>query len=311
MAHAVKTMAYTGEMPWHGLGNVLEKGASIEEWIKASGLDWEVVKSPAKYLDKIWENQFILHRSDAEQHPFAMVGKQYKPVQPKEVLEFYRDLVSDMGFTIETAGQLFEGEKVWALARCGEGFELPGNDKILPYLLLTSGYDGQTATVGKFTATRVVCNNTLTASLNSTSESRVRIGHRSAFDAAAVKAQLGMSQDVFDGFRLAAESLTKAKIDSAKAKQFIDKILAITPDSRDVDIATANYIQNMFDTNNFIGAGMQSADKTAWGLLNCFTEFHDHRKSFKDSNKRLDHIWYGAGDSLKTKAFKTLLAEFA
>lgn len=311
MAHQVRTMAYTGAEPWHGLGSKLEAGQTIEQWIEAAGLNWEVVKSPVKYLDKTWDDQFILHRSDDDQHPFAMVGKQYKPVQPKEVLEFYRDLVSDLGFTIETAGELFHGDKVWALAKCGDGFELPGNDKILPYLLLTTGYDGQTATIGKFTTTRVVCNNTLTASLNNTRESRVRVGHRSNFDAKAMKDQLGMSVDVFDSFRQAAETLTKMKIDAAKSKQFIDKILNINEESRDIDIATAGYIQNMFTSNNFIGAGMESATGTAWGLLNCFTEFADHHKMFKDANKRLDHIWYGAGDAMKTKAFQHLTLEAA
>lgn len=310
MAHEIRTMAYVNEMPWHGLGSELQAGASIEEWQHAAGLDWKVVKSPVKFLEETWDDKFILHRED-NNHPFAMVGKQYKPVQPKEVLEFYRDLVADLGFTIETAGELFHGDKVWALAKCGEGFELPGNDKILPYLLLTTGYDGQTATTGKFSSVRTVCNNTLTASLNKTSESRVRVGHRSNFDAKAMKDQLGMSVDVFDSFRQAAEALTKMKIDDVKAKEFINKILNINEESRDIDIATSNYIQNMFNTNGYIGATMESSEGTMWGLLNCFTEFNDHRKMFKDANKRLDHAWFGAGDAMKTKAFQTLMMEVA
>jgi phage/plasmid-like protein (TIGR03299 family) len=311
MAHEIRTFAYTGDPAWHGLGNKLEPGQSIEQWIEAAGLNWTVVKSPLKYLDKTWDDQYVLHRSDDDHHPFAVVGKQYKPVQPKEVLEFYRDLVADMGFTIETAGELFHGDKVWALAKCGEGFELPGNDKVLPYLLLTTGYDGQTATVGKFTTTRVVCNNTLTASLNNTRETRVRVGHRSNFDAVGMKDQLGMSVEVFDSFRMATEALAKVKLDNVKAKEFINKILNINEESRDIDIATSNYLQNMFNTNSYIGAGMESSNGTAWGLLNCFTEFHDHRKMFKDSNKRLEHAWFGAGDALKTKAFQHLVAETA
>ena len=36
-------------------------------------------------------------------------------VQPKEVLEFYRELVKEYGYTLETAGALDGGRKVWAL----------------------------------------------------------------------------------------------------------------------------------------------------------------------------------------------------
>ena len=31
-------MAYVGEKPWHGLGQRLEEGATVEEWQKASGM---------------------------------------------------------------------------------------------------------------------------------------------------------------------------------------------------------------------------------------------------------------------------------
>ena len=37
-------------------------------------------------------------------------------MQPKEILEFFRDLIATHGMTIETAGSLKDGKRIWALA---------------------------------------------------------------------------------------------------------------------------------------------------------------------------------------------------
>ena len=47
MAHAVETMAYAGQVPWHGLGTKVEGDLTPQEFMKEAGLDWEVVSVPA------------------------------------------------------------------------------------------------------------------------------------------------------------------------------------------------------------------------------------------------------------------------
>ena len=39
MAHLVSSMAYTGQAPWHKLGNHLPAQQPIEVWAKAAGMD--------------------------------------------------------------------------------------------------------------------------------------------------------------------------------------------------------------------------------------------------------------------------------
>ena len=86
-------------------------------------------------------DRFVLYRSDFHQPP-AIVSRHYKPVQPAEVLEFFRDLVTEIGgFKLETAGALQGGKKVWALAPAPKAAVIGKNDVVVRYLLLATSYD--------------------------------------------------------------------------------------------------------------------------------------------------------------------------
>lgn len=166
--HLVQTMAYAGEIPWHGLGNRLLPNQPIEVWAKQAGMDWHIEESEVRYIAgksgigsiRDYPGQRVLYRSDNKM-PLSVVSNRYKVVQPGEVLEFYRDLTTHNGFELETAGVLREGRKFWALARTGQSATLKGQDRVDGYLLLATACDGTLATTAQFTSVRVVCNNTL------------------------------------------------------------------------------------------------------------------------------------------------------
>lgn len=56
MSHALEirtdgtaSMAYAGELPWHGLGVKVSNDLTPEQMMQAAGLDWEVEKTPPVY----------------------------------------------------------------------------------------------------------------------------------------------------------------------------------------------------------------------------------------------------------------------
>ena len=49
MSNGQANMAYVGETPWHGLGQQLKAGASIETWRKAAGMDFAIYTSPVAF----------------------------------------------------------------------------------------------------------------------------------------------------------------------------------------------------------------------------------------------------------------------
>jgi phage/plasmid-like protein (TIGR03299 family) len=159
-------IAYVGEEPWHGLGEKLPADASIETWLRAARLEWELERLPVQYLVdgtlQTIEDRFALARSDTRA-ALSVVSGNCQIVQPREVLEFYRDLMTTHGYTMETSGALDGGRRVWALARTGiTDFADNGKkDKLTANILLATSCDKTLATTAAFTSIRVVCQNTL------------------------------------------------------------------------------------------------------------------------------------------------------
>ena len=153
MAHQIENMAYVGQTPWHGLGNQLTPNQPIEVWAKQAGMDWQIESSNVSYMAQNgrgqsiimpYEEQRVLYRSDTHA-PLSVVSQRYQEVQPREILEFYRDLTEQSGFELETAGVLKGGKKFWALAKTGQTSALKGKDVSNGYILLATACDGTLA----------------------------------------------------------------------------------------------------------------------------------------------------------------------
>ena len=167
MAHLIDSMAYTGQTPWHGLGNILPPHQSLDVWLQAAGMNWTIEQSDVLYqgapdnpILHTYPDSKVLYRSDTLA-PLSVVSQRYNVVQPHEVLHFYQDLVEAGGFELETAGSLKGGRKLWALAKTGRDLMLKGGDLVKSYLLLATSCDGTLCTTAQFISVRVVCNNTL------------------------------------------------------------------------------------------------------------------------------------------------------
>ncbi|KVT82641.1 hypothetical protein WK59_16570 [Burkholderia ubonensis] len=313
--HLVQTMAYVGQEPWHGLGNRLTPNQSIEDWKRAAGMDWSIEEAEVRFVAAgnrnlgsihAFPEQKVLYRSDTKA-PLSVVSSRYAVVQPTEILEFYRDLTEIGGFELETAGVLKEGRKLWALAKTGHSGLLKGKDKIGGYLLLATACDGTLATTAQFTSVRVVCNNTLQIALGD-STGVVKVPHRSQFDAAAVKRQLGIAVSSWDAFMVRTKALAERKITDSTAEAFLRRVLtystASLPDRETVAVnERAIKAVGQLYAGRGKGADLPSAAGTAWGLLNAVTEYVDHHRRARTDDHRIDAAWFGAGATLKQRAW--------
>lgn len=315
MAHDIDTttgtaaIAYMGETPWHKLGQQMQAGQSIEEWQKAAGMNFDIEAGDIYRKDHTYNfvkvaGKKVLTRSDTNK-ALAVVSNTFKVVQPKEVLEFYRDLTEKAGFTLETAGVLREGRKYWALANMGQQIEIAG-DKIKGYLLLGTACDGSMATTAMFTSVRVVCANTLGFAMHEAetgkTKSVVRVNHRSVFDESAVKAQLGLANHSWTKFIGQVDQWCSVTVSDSLAKHYFDSIASYTTTEGDVVVSkkTTDMLMNLFQGGGK-GSGLVTAKGTIWGLVNAVTEYVDHHKG-RTADSRMDRAWFGDGQNLKSLA---------
>ncbi|SFL91899.1 DUF932 domain-containing protein [Nitrosomonas communis] len=318
MAHFIEQMAYVGQTPWHGLGNRLSPKQPLEVWAQQAGMDWQIKESPVHFMTEAlggltsihaFPEQKVLYRSD-NKAALSVVSQRYQVVQPSEVLEFYRDLTEYSGYELETAGVLKGGRKFWALARTGQATALKGNDRVNGYLLLATSCDGTLATTATPTTVRVVCNNTLTVSLNGAAQA-IKVPHSTRFEPQTVKQQLGIAVFCWDEFMYRMRHLTERKVKAREAINYFEQLLC-DPQPEKADQVLPNNeralkkVQGLYDGQGR-GAKLDSARGTAWGLLNAITEYVDHDKRARSNEHRLDSAWFGQGAILKQRALDTAL----
>ncbi|MGQ1014902.1 DUF932 domain-containing protein [Acinetobacter baumannii] len=342
MAHLVETMAFVGDTPWHGLGNPLSPNQPIEVWAQQAGMDWRIESSNVSYMAKNergqnilmpYEEQRVLYRSDTHA-PLSVVSQRFQEVQPKEILEFYRDLTEQSGFELETAGVLKGGRKFWALARTGQSAALKGKDVSNGYILLATACDGTLATTAQFTSIRVVCNNTLAIALKGQNSNAgvVKVPHSTKFDAEKIKQQLGISVRAWDEHMYEMKQLSQRKVTQTEAAAYFDAVfnnttMSIAEQDDNIiqfyrDVATQAQVNSkekpepnaksmskameMFNGQGR-GASLSSAKDTAYGLLCSMTEFIDHERRAMSIDHRLDSAWFGAGAMMKQRGLEQAL----
>jgi len=320
MAHELASsndIAYVGETPWHGLGNKLPKNQPIEVWQKSAGMDFEIKQTDVLFNAANGDGNLlnlrsnpdatVLYRSDNNE-ALSVVSKRYKVVQPKDVLGFYRDLVSVGGFELETAGILKGGKKLWALARTGQETLLPGLDKVKAYLLLATSCDGSLATTAQFTSVRVVCNNTLQMAVGD-SKGAVRVPHSTIFDPAAVKQELGLGMTAWEAFIASIKAMSNRPVNKFEAMSYLVNVLG-DPALPLNDQPNQKAIQTVYGLYSGEGRGskLQSANGTAWGLLNGITEYVDIHRRARNQDYRLDSAWFGQGAQIKQRGLAAAMA---
>jgi len=293
-------MAYVGETPWHGLGVRLDENVSPEEMMKAAGLDWGVEKVNMYYgmQDEIKvEGKQALIRS-TDQKLLDIVGVDWNPVQNVEAFRFFDSFCKQGQMTMHTAGSLFDGKRVWALAKIASDFELFNGDKVEGFLLFSNPHKFGQAVDIRFTPVRVVCNNTLTLSLGQAAQNAVKLNHRKEFEPEGVKEVLGLASTHMNEYKETAQFLGSKQVTDEQFKKFLSEIFG---ESKKDDKLTrsAQMAYDVLDTQ----PGAEFARGSWWSALNAVTYVTDHQLG-RPGNTRLNSIWYGATRTKKIEAVK-------
>ena len=271
MSANVESMFSVREVPWHGLGTIIQEAPDSESALKLAGLDWSVKQVPVLYEGQETGHQFNVRESD--NRVLGVVGSRYKPVQNEEAFAFTDELVGgDVRY--ETAGSLANGKRVWMLAKMPDTRVL--DDVVEPYLCLTNGHDGFSSLKVCMTPVRVVCQNTLNMALKGAKRTWA-VRHSGNINAKMEEAQqtLGLAQDYMKKFEEEAEELYSIKVSPAQFKKLSNTLFPIT-DEMSRRKEEAQYLLqcqlkeawDMDDLGNIKGTG--------WGFMNAVSDMSTH-----------------------------------
>ena len=302
---------------WHGLGELMPAGQTVEQWQKAAGMDYQIKRGRIRYATEMVnpntsvselqtiDDKIVLFRSDTLA-PLGVASDSYKVVQPMEVLAFFRDYAAKGGMTIESAGVLFGGKRYFATAKLGDAVSVDGGrDKIVPYALLSTSADGSLATECRWTTVRTVCNNTLSLALRA--NAAFKVSHRSVFNPDDARAAVEAANEEFGAFMQSARTLAKVKMEQDIAEAMTVKLLMKSSEEVARESAAFDKIMALFNGAGK-GSNFETAHDTAWGWLNAVTEYADHHvRARTDENRKAAALW-GAGDALKQKALTLVSA---
>lgn len=306
-------MAYIGAKPWHGFGQEVNPNASLEEWMDAARMNWSINRAPVQFKNANsdlmceYPDSHVLYRSD-NGNALSVVSDRYKVVQPKDMIDFFRSLVENEGFNIETIGTLKEGRRIWALANTNIQNDVVGSDRLKAYVLLITSCDGSLATTAKFTSVRVVCWNTQAIALGEGGK-EVKVRHNTIFNPDTVKGEMGLiGAKAFNQFLGKMRDLTKVKITQNDAISIVGSLLPKPVGEKEIT-QSKGFVQIMSLFNGTgKGSTLPGVQGTAWGLLNAMTEYVDHHARAHNPENRLHNQWFGKGAILK-EATEQLLCE--
>ena len=310
MAHMIEMvngkaqMAYAGDVPWHGLGTKVPNDLTPEQMLDAAGLNWSVEKVPA-YANVGGKNvaigQSALVRS-MDNKILDVVSDDWNPVQNQEAFEFFNDFVAAGDMEMHTAGSLRDGQIVWGLAKIKESFELFKGDKIDSYLLFSNFHKYGHSTDVRFTPIRVVCNNTLTLSLNSKVERMAKISHRQVFNPDDVKGMLGIATDKLAKYKEMASFLGAKRYNNENIVEYFTRVFPVSGsnETKKKEVSkNAELALNVLDTQ----PGAEYAAGSWWQAFNAVTYLTDHLAG-RNADNRLQSAWYGYHKGVKTKALE-------
>ncbi len=340
MAHNLNYNKATGrysffsvkQKAWHNLGQIVEQHPTSEEAIRHAGLDYEVAKMPL-YTKRstLIETSGGIEIGSSELHVpdyfanvrtdnntvLGVVGKDYQIVQNREAFSFFDAIVGGgEGILYETAGALGNGERIFITAKLPDYIRVGNGDDVTEkYIFLTTSHDGSGSITAAFTPVRIVCQNTLNASLKNMTNV-VRIKHTAGAKERLEDAHkvMGLANTLSNQLEGIFNKWAKVRINDHEVRKLIQ--LALCPNKETLDLLSKgaedevstlfkNTVEDAFayamtsDTQQ-----METTKGTVFGAYNAVTGYYQNVRNYKDDEAKLQNIVLGGTAQMKTqKAF--------
>ena len=309
MPHEFDSGFFVSKAAWHGLGNVLKNPPTTKEGIIQAGLDWKVLEEPIYNVENSEAIPIPGYKSlvrDSDRKVLGVVGERYQPLQNEEAFAWFDPLLHEGDVTLEAAGALKGGKRIWVLAKINQNnLDVADGDQVCPYLLLHNSHDGSTAIWLQFTIIRIVCWNTLSAAASERHKDekrgkafRIRHGSSIAQQLSIAHEALNFSKQRFTHTVQEYRAMAKKSITRELFEHYIGTVL-------ETEEPTSHRAYSAIENNFLSGRGNQG--KTVWDAYNGITEWTDHQRG-RSAETRLESAWFGESQKLRTLAHEVALS---
>lgn len=289
---------------------VLNPNSSIEELLTESKLDFQYEKSPVQWQQngatQTEPKAFVISRSDDARY-LATVGKEFKPVQPREIVTFYKQLCERGDFSLEALGQVDHGARIWGLAKNNLTARIMGQDAIDSYLFFVTGNDGSLATRIKFLSKRLICNNMLNAAITTKGIGGWSLCYRHSMSIPYEQILKDMRElpDYWNDFTHKIDVMANKSIADEDAYKFFWKMYERDQDKPETIARRVEKVMSIFSHEET--QQLRSTKNTLWGCINAVTYFNDHVRKNRTDESRFKSTMMGVGEKEKELAWKNAL----
>ena len=289
MSANVETMFSVREVPWHGLGTIIQEAPTSKDALRLAGLDWEVKQNPVFTESGFEIPNYKANVRSSDNSVLGIVTDRYKVVQNHEAFAFTDSIIDSENVFYETAGSLRNGRTIWLLAKMPEKNIL--GDKFDPYMCFTNSHDGTGAVKVCMTPVRVVCNNTLNMALSSATRcwSTKHIGDISS-KLEEARYTLKMANKYMTKLDEEADKLANQKISEDEIAKILDEMFPIREDDSDRKKANKAEAKNQImicymapDIAKFLG--------TKYGFLNAVSDWCGHAAPKRMTTEYASNNW--------------------
>ena len=256
--------------------SVSVQGLSVEEQLKATGLNWIVKLSPVEYTTsderKRAGKHQVAYRSDTGE--LLDIYKNRQPWQNHEVVEAFNAFADNAGLKLDRLGSLKDGLHIYAISKlpvelCPKGEH---EDRTEAYLMLEDSHANGCGMTAALYENRLVCTNGMRKKVKTTLRF---IPHTSAFDKSKVANIFDAAMVALKDRQKEIDTLAEKAIDQAEATL---QLIAAFGDPKKAVEDQPSIVQSCLALFNGAAKGseMLSAYNTAYGLLHSVTEYYNH-----------------------------------
>ncbi len=311
---------------WHGLGTTLNNPLNTLDALQQGGLDYSVIKLPNIHLlpdgqELISEESFFTLRTDVNKVLGSKLGKDYEVMQNIEALNIVDEILQSGNASIETAGAINEGRKVFICLKVAQDIIVKSQDIVKQYVLIATSHDGSLSITAMPTNVRVVCNNTLTAALRN-SQDKIKIrhtinaGNRLSEAMRVLKLMSNNTAANEDNYnKMAATVISKEQMFNYFGNVFCtpQEIKELQAGNKDViKTRKANILDEVLRfANNGQGQAMamQGNEQTMWSAYNAVTGYVTRKKYASASDRATSMLFGSAAETIETAGILALAPE--